>query len=228
MTITEQVKRRLWSSSGGYCQNPSCRTELFTFFDSGRATSIEELAHVIARKRSGARGKSELPDSERDQFENLVMLCPSCHTLVDKNEEEFPVQLLLQWKYDHEATISNALLSPVFDTRFDLRARVRQLLGWNKHLFDSYGPHSSIVVEPMSDAAHTWARMTISDVVPNNRKVVALLRANEHLLTDAELETALRFRVHAEAFEYNRLSGNKMPDAPLFPTAMDNILNGET
>lgn len=137
MAITEQVKRRLWSSSGGYCQNPSCRTELFRFFASGKATSVEELAHVIARKQSGARGENELTESQRDEFENLIILCPTCHTLVDKNAEEFPVDLLSRWKNEHQSTIKNALLCPVFDSRTELRTSVRKLLARNKQIFNT-------------------------------------------------------------------------------------------
>lgn len=79
----------------------------------------------------------------------------------------------------------------------------------------------------MSDAADTWNRMSVTDVIPNNRKVVALLSANEHLLTESEQETTREFLIHVEAFEYNHLSGDKTSVAPLFPNAMDNILLGE-
>jgi len=227
LTVSEQVKRRLWSSSGGFCQNPSCRAELFRFVGPGKATSLEQFAHVIAQKPSGPRGDESLPVSQRDEFDNLIMLCPTCHTIVDKNQVEFTVQLLLQWKAEHEETISNALIGRVFDTRAKLRPEVEIILARNKEIFETYGPHSHTSTCPISEAADTWEKLVLSDVIPNNRKISDLLRANYHLLRGSESQTLQRFRLHAEAFEYNHLSGEKNKVAPLFPEEMNSILKGE-
>lgn len=224
MTISEQVKRRLWSSSGGFCQNPSCRTELFRFFDSGKATSLEQFAHVIAQKPSGPRGKDSLPVSQRDEFDNLIMLCPACHTIVDKNQAEYDIQLLLRWKDEHESTINNALICPVFDTRVELRSEIEKLLARNEEIFQTYGPHSYTDTSPISEAADMWTKLVLSDVIPNNRKICDLLRANYHLLCASEQQVVQEFRLHAEAFEYNHVSGEKSQVAPLFPKSMNSIL----
>lgn len=69
-----------------------------------------------------------------------------------------------------------------------------------------------------------WSRLAVSDIIPNNRRVIALLRTNDHLLDDSERKTVQEYVVHAEAFEYNHLSGDKSPAAPLFPSAMNSIL----
>jgi len=222
--ISQQVRRRLWSSSGGFCQNPSCRAELFRFFDSGKATSIEELAHVIAQKLSGARGQSELPASQRDEFENLILLCPTCHTLIDKNADEYPEQLILRWKEEHQERIRNALLSPVFSSRVELHSKIQEPLALNREIFRTYGPHSAAAKHPFSDAADMWSRLAVSDIIPNNRRIIALLRANNHLLRDSERKVVQEYVVHAEAFEYNHLSGDKSSAAPLFPDAVSRLL----
>jgi len=38
-------------------------------------------------------------------YVNLILLCPSCHTHVDKAPEEYPEDLLKKWKKDHEAQV---------------------------------------------------------------------------------------------------------------------------
>lgn len=228
MGISQQVRRQLWSSSGGFCQNPSCRAKLFRFSDSGKATSIEELAHVIAQKPSGARGQSKFPSSQLDEFRNLILLCSTCHTLIDKNDDEYPVELILRWKEEHQERIRNALLSPVLDSRTELRSRIREPLALNREIYCTYGPYSAAADHPLSDAADMWSRLAVSDIIPNNRRAIALLRANGHLLYEWERKAVQEFVIHAEAFEYNHLSGDKSSAAPLFPRATNSILEEET
>ena len=48
MSISINVKRKLWANSGGYCANPGCHCELLPFFETGEITNIEEMAHIIS------------------------------------------------------------------------------------------------------------------------------------------------------------------------------------
>ncbi|MEJ2700336.1 MAG: HNH endonuclease signature motif containing protein, partial [Desulfuromonadales bacterium] len=131
MPINERVKRLLWSRSGGYCQNPGCQSDFFTFFENGEISSIEELAHMVARSSDGPRGQGAIPIGQRDEYENIILLCPSCHSLVDKNPTQFPEALLLQWKAVHEQKIKDVFVAPVFTSRGSLAARIHELLREN-------------------------------------------------------------------------------------------------
>lgn len=224
MAISDRVKRQLWASSAGICQNPDCRDGLFIFFADGAITNIDELAHVIAKKLDGPRGNDEIPPNERDEFENIIVLCPSCHTLIDKAPQQFPPELLLKWKRTHQEIVRRALLTTLFNDRADLRREVRLLLERSKGIFDAYGPHSSTSAEPLTDAAKQWRRLVLTDILPNNKKVSALLEINRQLLNESEQTTLRAFIVHAEAFEYNHISGDKNSVAPLFPKEMNQIL----
>lgn len=224
MAIADRVKRQLWASSAGLCQNPTCRDDLFRVLADGAMTSIDELAHVIAQKPDGPRGDDQLALNARDEFENIVVLCPTCHTLVDKAPKQFSPELLLNWKKTHQETIRHALLTPVFNNRQELRSQVRTLLERNKGIFDEYGPHSRTAMNPLAEAAKQWRRLVMIEILPNNKRIVALLENNSHLL-NAEEQTIFRaFVVHAEAIEYNHISGDKNPAAPVFPNGMNNIL----
>ena len=68
--IEENVKRRLYAESMGRCMNPNCQKELFC--NDG---DIIEKAHIDAYCQTAD-----------NSFENLVLLCPNCHTNFDKNQ----------------------------------------------------------------------------------------------------------------------------------------------
>lgn len=224
MAIADRVKRQLWASSAGICQNPACRDELFRGFADGAVTSINELAHVIAQRSDGPRGNDQLPLRERDEFENIIVLCPSCHTLIDKAPQHFPPELLLEWKRTHQDAVRSALLTPIFKDRPELRSAVRPLLERNKGIFETYGPHSQSAANPLAEAANQWRRLVLTEILPNNKKIAALLEANSHLLNAEEQATLRAFVIHAEGLEYNHVSGDKNSAAPLFPQQMDQIL----
>lgn len=224
MAIADRVKRQLWASSSGVCQNPTCRDDLFRIFADGAITSIDELAHVIAQRSDGPRGNDQLPYNERDEFENIIVLCPSCHTLIDKAPQHFPPEVLREWKRTHQEVVRRALLTPVFKDRPGLRSEVRPLLERNKGVFEAYGPHSRSLANPLAEEAKQWRRLVLMEILPNNKKIVALLESNRHLLNADEQATLRAFIVHAEALEYNHISGDKNSVAPLFPEGMNRIL----
>ncbi|MBE0682489.1 MAG: HNH endonuclease [Anaerolineales bacterium] len=223
MAISAKVTKMLLAHSGGYCQNPECHRDLFVLFESGDVSSFEELAHIIAQKVDGPRG-GELELSERDEYENIILLCSVCHTLVDKNPKHFPVELLRNWKTEHAAKIRTFFEVPNFSSRDDLRNEVRRLLRANRAIFDAYGPHSETSDNPMSDAAEMWKHLIQTDIIPNNRRLGELFSINDDLLTNEEKIIVDKFVVHKTAFEYNHLSGDKNSSAPLFPSEINTVL----
>lgn len=91
--------RKLWGRAGGRCS--ICDRDLT---DGGA-----EKAHMVARRLKGARGDAPLPPNQRDRYENLILLCPNCHTRVDQVEPElWPVERLEKAKAAHEERIRSA------------------------------------------------------------------------------------------------------------------------
>src|SRR4051812_23794593 len=97
---TDVTKARLFADSGGYCQKPDCLAELFVDFDD-RAIHVAEIAHIIAAGDRGPRANTELSVGERGDYGNLILLCPNCHTIIDKAEDKFTEGLVRQWKVQH-------------------------------------------------------------------------------------------------------------------------------
>ena len=155
-------------------------------FENGTITCIDELAHIIAQQENGARGKDELPFSQRDEYDNLIVLCPSCHTMVDKNPETFTTDTLKKWKREHEESIKRLMFAPLFQHREEARNALVLLLEENKTIFDTYGPYSDNAKRNQFDTELIWNRLTIQKILPNNRKIEAILEKNVHLMTANE------------------------------------------
>ena len=223
MSISTKVQRKLLAASGGFCGNPSCHRNLFDFFETGEVKSIEELAHIIGQKEKGPRGDDELPLSERDEFENIILLCPTCHTIVDKNEHLFPKETIRKWKREHQDSIEELFVTPKFNSREDARKYVRPLLMENKADFDKFGPFSENAVNDPMATELEWERQSIQRIIPNNRKIESAITQCLDLLTDEEERLFVQFKLHREGFEYNKLSGDVNAMVPTFPIGFENI-----
>ncbi|WP_333887300.1 HNH endonuclease [Sphingobacterium siyangense] len=69
------------------------------------ASVVGEEAHIIARETNGPRGDNSMPIEERDKYNNLILMCSIHHKNIDDFPERFPVELLHQYKLEHEAWV---------------------------------------------------------------------------------------------------------------------------
>lgn len=70
---------------------------------------LGEEAHIVAREADGPRGESPLTAAQRDDYSNLILLCPTDHTLIDKAPMDYSVEYLLKIKAEHEAWVRESL-----------------------------------------------------------------------------------------------------------------------
>ena len=215
------AQRRLFAASAGYCQNPGCANDLFVDA-SGVSVHVAEMAHVFAATDGGPRSQPNLSRDERGAFENLVVLCANCQTMVDKAPDAFPDGLMLKWKREH----ANKLQSLFGAVRFADRCRARQavdpLLEENFAIFKQYGPHIEIASNPESGSAEQWRRKMLTRILPNSRRMLAILDANRHLMDDSEKVAQERFRQHVDDLEAFHVEQNR-EDASRFPTEFADI-----
>ncbi len=68
---------------------------------------------MVARSLKGPRGKGPLSQRARDCYNNHILLCPTCHTEIDKNSVAYPVRKLLQFKEAHERWVAETLVSHI-------------------------------------------------------------------------------------------------------------------
>ena len=93
----------LFGLSGNQCTHPECTNNVIepaTEYDD--AAVIAQICHIYAVSEAGPRGRAGLTDDELKSIENLILLCPTHHVVVDKQYETYPAELLKQWKKEHE------------------------------------------------------------------------------------------------------------------------------
>jgi 5-methylcytosine-specific restriction endonuclease McrA len=220
LNLAQRAKDWLWSESGGHCQNPTCRVDLHGFIERKH---IGELAHIIPASTDGPRAEEGpgLAEDERALPENLIVLCPTCHTVVDKAPTDFPAAELRRWKRRSQQGRAIAHGTPVFTSRLEARKLVERLLGANRAVFTRYGPREGVFDDSRADQ---WRRHVQDTIIPNNRELMQLLQANRGLLTESERSTADLFAVHVQELEERHLEGDWTPGSTTFPTAMDGML----
>ena len=216
------TQRRLFAASAGYCQNPKCFNELFVDA-AGKSIHIAEMAHVFAANDGGPRANPDLTQEARGAFENLVMLCANCHTMVDKAPDAFPDREMLSWKRQHANKLQGLFGVVKFDDRSAALQFVEPLLAQNHAIFRQYGPHIDAAYNPESGAAEQWKRKMLTRILPNSRRMLAILDANRHLLDSDEKATLEQFRQHIDDLEAFHIEGSK-EDAARFPSEFSNIL----
>lgn len=215
------TKLRLFAASAGFCQNPQCLRELFRSV-SGHNIHVAEVAHVFSANDHGPRANRVLSKAERGAFENLILLCPLCHTEIDKAADQYPDEILTGWKFSHAKRLE-VVFRDGCDSRASLRMRVRPLLAENRTIFDEYGPLTLERFNPESSLPTLWCQKIQTRIIPNNRQILGFLDSNRQFFAPPELATVELFRQHVEDFEQKHLGG-RQESGMRFPTAMNSIL----
>lgn len=97
--ISRAALLRFYRRSGERCNFPGCTAE--PYLDDG--TPILQIAHINAIAPGGPRHD---PNFTRDTEDNLILLCPNHHFLVDKEPEKYSAEWLRQAKYAHQVDLA--------------------------------------------------------------------------------------------------------------------------
>lgn len=88
---------------------PDCGQALTANGANSPAAIIGEAAHIAGEKPDAARYDQGMTDKQRNDFPNLIYLCPTCHTKIDKQIDDYKVDYLLALKATHENTVAQAI-----------------------------------------------------------------------------------------------------------------------
>jgi hypothetical protein len=196
------------------CSRPGCGVDLTSLPEGRDAYTIGEMAHVIARSAAGPRGDGK---SGADSYANLILLCPTDHRHVDKAPEgEYPAELLHEWKTAHEERIRSLGSEQRYETIEALAKVIRSRLSKNHAIWKSLGPMSDTAANDSGSNVHAiWELRRADTIVPNNRAIMNIIKANEHLLDEAQMAAFAEFCVHADAYEAHVQS--PVDAYPIFP-----------
>ncbi|MCA1908290.1 MAG: HNH endonuclease [Magnetospirillum sp.] len=213
-----QTKLRLFADAAGYCQRPDCTRRLFSE-EGGPDYHIAEMAHIMAAADDGPRPNADLTAEDRATYDNLILLCPNCHTEIDKEPAAFPDDMLREWKQGHKDKIRAALGIINFSSRQSVRNFIEPLLRRNRAIFDAYGPDNTYRENPEAEEARVWQRMMVSQIIPNNQSILMVLDSNISLMNEGDLKTLELFRQHVDDLVERHL-GEDRTVASRFPSDM--------
>lgn len=103
--ISIQITNMLWAASGGRCEFPGCNKILYAADLTKDIGNFADRAHIWGV--NGARSDDAPDGYDKNAFENLLLLCSSCHKIIDKKptDERYPDHVLQEYKKQHEARI---------------------------------------------------------------------------------------------------------------------------
>jgi len=105
MAIADRDIKALWGKAGAHCSYPQCQNDIVA---NTTNDILGHAAHIIARSPEGPRGDPSVPPEALDRYENLILLCPYHHTLVDGDTAKYTVEGLHRMKQEHESQIEAA------------------------------------------------------------------------------------------------------------------------
>ena len=217
------TKLMLFADSAGYCQNPDCNQNLFLSIGD-KQIHIAEMAHIISAGDEGPRANKKVSKISKGDFSNLILLCPTCHTKIDKAETEFPENLILKWKKDHNLKIKELFEIRKFESRTEAKNAISSLLNENKFIFDKYGPETDERFNPESEMPKIWLLKIRQNILPNNRKILSFIETNKHLLNKNEELVKEAFKQHVYDLENKHINHENI-NASQFPIELNNIFN---
>lgn len=92
--------KRLFAVSGNRCAFPGCPLPLIDK-ESGKVTG--KICHIKANNSNGPRYDGLQSEEERQGFDNLILLCPIHHDVIDSDIESYTDERLRRMKEKHEA-----------------------------------------------------------------------------------------------------------------------------
>lgn len=105
------IKRELALRAAHFCSNPHClKLTAGPRRGSDRGLKTGHAAHIRGASDKGPRYDAAQTVAERIASENGVWLCRECGDIVDKDEVGHPLELLEEWKRNHEAMIAEVRL----------------------------------------------------------------------------------------------------------------------
>ncbi|MGQ0661529.1 HNH endonuclease [Sphingosinicella sp.] len=166
---------------------------------------LGEMAHICGDRPGANRYDPNQTQQQRDDYENLVLLCPTHHRLIDRRENEarYPVKWLHEAKAEHEAFVRVRLNDEPEVNKRAIASQIAPLLAENRQTWLTYGPLSEFAREnPHNDAAYAvWRSERLSTIVPNNRRISEILRRHPLVFAPEGQEAVAAFQLHSRSYE---------------------------
>lgn len=212
----------LFGAAAARCSHPDCRQSLLIPSDSASPRAlVADIAHIVAHRDDGPRGDNTMSAADRDDYGNLILLCPTHHRLIDALPDAYPPELLRAWRTEHEAWVEREL------DRNIRRVSFTELAAITRALADG-------VVEPSTDfdVLDPAAKMKRNVLGARTAKLLrmGLMRTFEvqaYLVHHATLDPDFPERLKARFVdEYRRLRDKRVEGDALFAAVFEFAAQG--
>jgi hypothetical protein len=182
MSVTEHTLKLLWGDAANRCA--ICKRLLTEDSSTIRRTVIGEAAHIVARSPRGPRGEGSRPD-DIDGYDNLILLCPDDHKVIDDRPAEYSIAWLQARKRAHCDWVKACLST-------QHGAAINRSVGNDQLLLRNYGP-SAWLCPPNANGPEILLRATAALPAPMPRRIeqpsetssLLLAEGREDLILDA-------------------------------------------
>lgn len=231
MAVKAKFKYMLWAASRGECAFEGCSERICIPEAEGVAPFLlGEVAHICGKNSGSNRYDAKQTDAMRDDLKNLILLCPNHHRLIDlkENESIYTVAKLRKMKAEHEKQVLQHSGQKSIKTKADAARELVPMLEENRQCWKQYGPGSELARKnPHNEAAHAvWVTERLSVIVPNNRKMKAVLDEYRTLFSVSEQACITTFLMHVRSYEKWVQEGGDYATVKRFPIEFDKLMRG--
>src|SRR5271166_211582 len=94
------TQKHLFAISGNRCAFRGCQQRLV---DEASKKVTAKICHIKGNRSGSARYDPGQTEDDRQSFDNLIVMCPIHHDVIDADSEVYTVEALLKIKAEHEA-----------------------------------------------------------------------------------------------------------------------------
>ncbi len=130
-SYSQKTLKVLFAFCGNRCAEPNCTNMMvIDATDASGELVVGQIAHIYAVADNGPRGKPGLTEAERNAPDNLILLCPTHHVVVDGQYETYPAATLFDWKEKRERRYREQVKDRISEIGFkELEFAAESLLG---------------------------------------------------------------------------------------------------
>jgi len=172
VSVSYPTKVFLAMKSGNLCAFNNCHKLLTSDGSASDPAIIGEAAHVYGEspgtktKPASARYRADMTDQERNHYDNLIYLCPTCHTKIDKQEKDYSPEFLFALKREHETWVAEQLDQGMSEVTFAELEVAANALASGQHSSDGdfqvIPPEEKIRKNGLSGSSRSYISMGLS------------------------------------------------------------------
>jgi len=146
---------------------------------------------------------------------------------IDKSEQDFPDSKLIVWKREHTFRLTQVFGAVQQTSRQAVLAAINPLLVENYAIFEDLNPNKDYKSNPESESASAWQRNMRGRIIPNNRRILAMLDANRSLMIEQEAQVVEQLRQHVHDLEARHFTSEVAGPQKRFPGGMSSMMRDD-